>query len=69
MNIDREKFKIVVREPQWRSTGICVTKEAFIELDTLNMRNDFVNMFVYYHKVGAIRVKVASVEPAEVAND
>lgn len=65
MNINRQDYKIVVRDPIQISNGICVSNDAFIELDAQNMRNDFLQFFQYYYSRGMIRVKVARVKPAE----
>jgi hypothetical protein len=66
MNINRQQYKIVVRDPVTISNGMLITKDAFIELDAPNMRSDFLKFFQHYYNEGMIRVKVARIKPAEV---
>ncbi len=63
MNIDRQQYKIVVRDPMTISNGMCITKDAFIELDAQHMRSDFLQLFHHYYERGMIRVKVARIKP------
>lgn len=63
MELDRQKYKIVVRDPVTISNGICVTKDAYIELDAQHMRSDFLKFFQHYWNNGMIRVKVARIKP------
>jgi len=64
MNISRQDYKIVVRDPVRISNGICVTNDAFIEMDAQHMRSDFLKYFQHYYEQGMIRVKVARIKPA-----
>lgn len=64
MNIDRQKYKIVVRDPVVISNGLSITHDAFIELDAQHIRSDFLKYFEYYYSKGLIRVKVARIKPA-----
>ena len=64
MNISRQEYKIVVRDPVPINNGIVVTQDAFIELDAANMRSDFLKYFQHYYNQGMIRVKVARIKPA-----
>ncbi len=63
MNINRQEYKIVVRDPVTINNGLIVTKDAFIELDAMNMRSDFLKFFQHYYERGMIRVKVARIKP------
>ena len=64
MNISRQEYKIVVRDPVSINNGIVVTQDAYIELDAVNMRSDFLKYFQHYYNQGMIRVKVARIKPA-----
>ncbi len=68
MNINRQEYKIVVRDPITINNGLVVTKDAFIELDAANMRSDFLKFFMHYYDHGMIRVKVARIKPQGVRN-
>lgn len=69
ITIERQKFKIVVREPRLITNGMIATHDAYIEMDASNMRSDFLNMFMHYQQMGLIRVKVATIKPTEVKHD
>lgn len=62
MQLKQNEFRITTRAPRRVSDGLCTSQDAYIELDTANMRSDFLQYFQHYYDQGAIRVRVARVE-------
>ncbi len=53
------KERIIHRNPKVLTDGIMICQEAFIEIDTTNMRQDFLLHLMHYLGQGQIRVRVA----------
>jgi|APGre2960657404_1045060.scaffolds.fasta_scaffold02005_12 hypothetical protein len=53
------KHMVTYENPKVVTDGIVLYKEATIEIDTTNMRQDFLTHLMYYLGEGQIRVKVA----------
>ena len=67
MTIKPAESTMVIRSPGMVTDGLVVSREAFIELDTADMRSDFVKFFQHYFEAGMIRVRVAEVkDPTQV---
>lgn len=62
MTIKPAESTVVIRAPKMIFDGLVMTREAFIEMDASQMRQDFLQMFVHYHDKGLIRVRVAEIK-------
>jgi hypothetical protein len=49
------------REPRTITDGLVISQEAFLAVDTSNMRQEFVLMLHHYIERGQIKVRVAEV--------
>ena len=57
--INTRTVRISTREPGLVSDGLVVSREAYLEVNTSVMRQDFIKLLMHHIKEGHIRVKMA----------
>lgn len=58
--ITSRRVRIMDREPRLLSDGITTCKEAFLQINTAPMRQDFIKLLMHHISEGHIQVRVAT---------
>ena len=57
--IQTRTVRITSQEPGVISDGLALSREAYLEIDTTVMRQEFIRQLMHHIKAGHIRVKTA----------